>query len=35
MSVPLAVKTTSSPATMAAFSFWPALKRPCGGSGPR
>ena len=29
------MNTIMSPATIAAFSFWPALNRPCGGSGPR
>src|SRR5436190_8862624 len=35
MSTPDAVKTTASPAMIAAFSFCPALNRPAGGSGPR
>ena len=34
ISVPVTVNTTSSPAMTAVFSFWPALNRPCGGSGP-
>jgi hypothetical protein len=33
--VPLTVKTTISPDTMAVFSFWPALNRPWAGSSPR
>ena len=35
MSRPLTENTTMRPNTNAVFSFWPALKRPCGGSRPR
>ena len=32
---PVTASTTMQPPESAAFSFWPALKRPCGGAGRR